>query len=130
MPPFATRYLPLDPDTMVEEMLMVKATYERYGTQTEVSMDAQGYLAMELSFMGRTCGLAQQAIELGVDRRAAQLLEEQEWFLDDHLLVWVPRWGEALRQSAQESFYTKLAYLTERFLVCDSKGLKDIMPLF
>lgn len=128
--PFATKYLPLEKDELLEEMLMVRATYERYGAlHTELSMDADGYLAMELSFMGRTCGLAQQALEMGIDRRAKQLLEEQEWFLNDHLLVWVLKWGEAVRACEKESFYKKLAFFTERFLRCDSKGLEDISAL-
>lgn len=129
-PPFATKYLPLEQDAILEEMLTVRATYERYGAlHTEPSIEAEGYLAMELSFMSRTCGLAQQAVELGVDRRATQLLDEQDWFLNDHLLVWTKRWGEAVRNCGEDNFYTKLAHLTERFLVCDSKGLNDISDL-
>lgn len=129
-PPFATKYLPLDNDRLIEEMLTVRATYERYGASGNKSeMEADGYLAMELSFMGRTCGLAQQAVEMGVDRRAGQLLEEQDWFLKDHLLSWVPEWIKALRASEKDDFYTKLANLTARFLVCDSIGLDDISAL-
>ena len=81
--PFAVKYLDLPQDELREEMLMVGATYERYGAlHNDSSIEADSYLAVELSFMGRASGLAQQAIELGIDRRAQQLLEEQEWFLN------------------------------------------------
>ena len=81
--PFAVKYLDLPQDELREEMLMVGATYERYGAlHNDSSIEADSYLAVELSFMGRARGLAQQAIELGIERRAQQLLEEQEWFLN------------------------------------------------
>lgn len=128
--PFATKYRALSPEALHEEMLVIAATYERYGTRkSETEMAAEGYLAMELSFMARTCGLAQQAIEMGIDRRAKQLFDEQHWFLNDHLLLWVPIWIKALREYGKDNFYSRLAYLTEHFLVCDSQGLEEISTM-
>ena len=128
--PFAVKYLDLPEDELHEEMLMVGATYERYGAlHNDSSIEADSYLAVELSFMGRACGLAQQAVELGIDRRAQQLLEEQEWFLNDHLLKWVPKWEAEMQQSHAAEFYRHLAALTVQFLRYDSIGMEDLLEI-
>ena len=127
--PFAVKYLDLPEDELREEMLMVGATYERYGAlHNDSSIEADSYLAVELSFMGRACGLAQQAIELGIDRRAQQLLEEQEWFLNDHLLMWVPKWEKEMQKSSAD-FYRHLAELTVQFLRYDSMSMHDLLEI-
>lgn len=128
--PFAVKYLDLPQDELREEMLMVGATYERYGAlHNDSSIEADSYLAVELSFMGRASGLAQQAIELGIDRRAQQLLEEQEWFLNDHLLHWVPKWEAEMQQSEAADFYRHLAALTVQFLRYDSMAMEDLLEI-
>jgi len=129
-PPFALGYMPLEEEEKEEEMLMVRSTYERYGVlHAKPSPLADGFLATELSFMGRTCGLAQQAIELGIDRRAMQLLDEQEWFLNDHILPWVERWEKEMRKTADFEFYRHLAALTKQYLAYDAQTVNDLLDI-
>ena len=125
---YAVSYLNLPKEEMEEELREVQATYERYGAFSAESLIIDTHIAMEFGFMAHVCALAQQAIEVGNDERAMLLLEEQEWFLNDHMLHWLPKWYEQIHDG-HGHFYKNLAEFTNAFLKADKFGIESVLDL-
>ena len=65
------------------------------------------HISAELSFMS-------YLIENG-------LADEQEEFLKDHLVVWIPGFCEDLKETAQTTFYREVADLLKEFVLSDQE---------
>lgn len=125
---FAAAYLGMQGEELKNELRMVQATYERYGAFSGESLLADSHLALEFGFMGHTSGLAQQAVEVGKDDRVALLLEEQDWFLKEHMLKWIPVWYQQIHDG-HGHFYKTLADFTYAFVQADIYGIASILEI-
>jgi DMSO reductase family type II enzyme chaperone len=83
--------------------------------------DLPDHVAMELGFMAYLT--MQEAEAQGKDVRV--WLEKERTFLRDHLIVWLPRFCQRVREKSQHPFYATLAELTMTFVNLDAQRLAD-----
>jgi len=55
------------------------------------------------------------------------LLKEEDTFLDEHLARWVPAFCENVRREDNTGFYNGLADVTEGWIYCDQRIIKDLI---
>jgi TorA maturation chaperone TorD len=87
---------------------------------------ADDHLALELDFMARLAERAETEFERGGGERTNELLAASEEFLQQHLLVWVPRFVEALHCAPHGSFYKEVGTALEMFLDLDLQAIGEI----
>lgn len=77
----------------------------------DIDIDAgpQDHLGVELKFMAILALKETEAWQQGDSDGANSRIRQQQAFLDQHLLAWVPRWADALAQHTQEKIYWALA---------------------
>ncbi len=74
------------------------------------------HISVELEFMEALTRREEEAWAEGDEKTAASCRELQRKFLADHVLRWVPRFCEKVREAATNMFYRDLANMTERFM--------------
>jgi TorA maturation chaperone TorD len=57
------------------------------------------------------------------------LIEEQKFFLENHLLVWVPDYCDEIKRIARTSFYKRIAELLTEFILdeCEEFGIETAL---
>lgn len=86
----------------------------------------EDHLAIELEFMAHLCVKTAEAYEEDHFSVAEQLIEVQKNFIDEHLLNWVPKFGEEVSRFARTDFYRGIISITLAFLQMDKDVLNDI----
>jgi TorA maturation chaperone TorD len=81
---------------------------------------------VELDFMARLCQKTVDALAEGQIDAALALLDRQRAFLDEHLLVWVPRFSQDLAQAASSDFYRGVAVLTQEHLAQEGATIDEL----
>ena len=82
------------------------------------------HISVELEFMELLTKNQAQAESEDDENGAQRYLEVEKRFLEEHLIRWVPKFCEEIRESADLSFYRQLAGLTKRFIELDWEDLK------
>jgi TorA maturation chaperone TorD len=119
--------------TSQERLLMqrardeVLAAYRDEGlAKTAAFREPEDHLAVELDFMARLCQKTVDALAEGQIDAALALLDRQRAFLDEHLLVWVPRFSQDLAQAASSDFYRGVAVLTQEHLAQEGATIDEL----
>jgi TorA maturation chaperone TorD len=95
-----------------EQTIQVRYWYLRYGLAAEkLNQEPDDHIALELNFVAQLAQRATTAVSAGDDPTAAQLIEAQGRFLEEHLLRWAPFWTEDVIEHARTDFYHGLALL-------------------
>lgn len=82
--------------------------------------DLPDHVATELGFMAH---LASQEAE-AQPRDALAWLDRERAFLRDHLVVWLPRFCQRVREASRHPFYSALAELTVTFVNLDMEWIE------
>lgn len=82
--------------------------------------DLPDHVATELGFMAYLA--AQRAEAQGED--ALAWLDREHTFLRDHLIVWLPRFCQRVREESRHPFYAALAELTMTFVSLDVQWIE------
>lgn len=88
------------------------------------------HLALELYFMRFLCEKEAEARSSG--QSVQDWLREEEDFLREHLVTWLPAFCEGIRESCETLFYSGVADITEGWICLDQeiiKGLTETEPL-
>ena len=80
----------------------------------------EDHIAIELQYMAELCARAADSAEGGI-------LKEQQEFLQQHLLNWVPALCEDMEKYARTELYKAIAKLTAGFLELDAAMLEEIL---
>lgn len=117
--PYESVYTSAEKLVMQEAWVEVKKIYQNQGLalNTEMADIKEDHLAMELKFM---CRLAQK------EPQQAHL-QEQQTFLQNHLLNWIDDFAQDVAKFSQTDFYKGAALLTKGYLHEDAKELKTMM---
>lgn len=80
------------------------------------------YIGLELRFMAVLCQAEAGAWMKGESEMAAEFIEEEQRFLNEHPRVWMYDFCESMDKEARTGFYKGLAGLTRWFLDHDRPG--------
>ena len=106
----------------------VLAIYHAYGLDKSSEWEeSEDHVAAELEFMQVLCARTTEALKAGDEDKAAQLLQTQKNFLEDHLASWTPMMTVDIRRLAKTKFYLGLADLTDGFLAEDEAFLNEVL---
>ncbi len=112
LPPYESLYRS---DSMMGKVtLAVMDTYRQAGYGTiEEDAGPQDHIAAELRFMAILFYNETVALYEGDQLTAATQRQQQNYFLNEHLLQWVPAYCKRIKTETTESFYTGVAMMTE-----------------
>jgi len=109
--------------TSPEGLLMQKARddvlreYTQQGLgKSENHNGPEDHLAVELEFMFFLCEKTVNALQIECREQAMACLQTQKEFLEQHLLVWCPRFCSDMAGASVSDFYRGIALLTRDFL--------------
>ncbi len=99
----------------------VQQEYRRFGLDlvSEVNGEPPDHLSFELEFLHLLCGQEAGAWERNDDDEALRLLWAEKCFLEEHLLTWLPKVCEKIREFDRLGFFRCLADLTEGWVIFD-----------
>ena len=95
----------------------VVAAYRAKGLDKAETLDfPEDHIALELEFMAYLCHQTQDAIAAQDRLAISGSIKEQEVFLAQHLLNWVPTLCADIQKFADTDFYTAVAKITNGYL--------------
>ena len=133
--PYGSVYLEGERKMMGNSTLDARARYRDAGLDTAKDFkDAPDHISAELEFMYYLIFKEIEAFSNLDMQTATDYIQRQKFFLEDHLMAWVPHFVANIIEHAETLFYQDLAKVTESFLknnyeiVCvflDSKKLNS-----
>jgi len=114
-PPYESLYRG---DTLMGETnLAVTESYLQAG-YGDIEKDAgpQDHITAELRFIAMLCYSEIKAFDQGDIQAAALIQQQQQDFLDQHILQWVPEYCMRIQKETNERFYTCVAVMTKEAL--------------
>ncbi len=99
----------------------VQQEYRRFGLDlvSEVHGEPPDHLSFELEFLHLLCGQEAEAWQGDDEDEALGLLWAEKWFLEEHLLTWLPKVCGKIREFDRLGFFRCLADLTEGWVIFD-----------
>jgi TorA maturation chaperone TorD len=122
VPPWESVYRNEDHILFDKHTLQVREAYTRHGMEfVNKNKTPEDYIAIELEFMNVLTKRLLKALEAGDEEVEQVLLNEQEAFLNQHLLIWIPRFAALTQKRAQTEFYAGLAGVLNGFLAWEKR---------
>ncbi len=91
--------------------------------------ELEDHLFIQLEFMAVMCDQTLAEFAKNNENEALKCLEEQELFIENHLLNWVPRFCLDVEKHALTDFYKGLAKVTSEYLLMDKAIIEELLPL-
>lgn len=89
-----------------ERTLQVRAFYRRYGLQIEnFRSEPDDHLGLMLGFVSHLAGTEADALLAGDVEKAAKLANEQDEFISEHILPWLPAWKYGVDKYATSDYF-------------------------
>lgn len=104
----------LEPNSQMfgKRTLEVRAWYQRYGLQIErLRSEPDDHLGLMLGFLGHLIELEAEALDDADAEKGAQLACDQEAFLVEHVLPWLPAWHYQASSHAASDYFCGAADL-------------------
>ncbi len=115
--PYGSVYLDEERKVMGDSTLDVKNRYRDAGLDTAKNFkDAPDHISAELEFMYYLIFKEIEAFSRADVETAMNFVQKQKFFLEDHLMAWVPEFARSIIEYAENPFYRNLAKATEAFL--------------
>lgn len=115
--PYGSVYLEGERKVMGESTLDVINRYREAGLETAKNFkDAPDHITAELEFMYYLIFKELEGFSDSDTARAVGFVQKQKYFLEDHLMAWVPEFADSIRKYGENRFYPYLAEATESFL--------------
>jgi len=131
--PWESVYVRKDKLLFQKTTMDVRKVYEKYGFQTaDFNIEPDDHVGLELDFVFRLnqlCIRAGEADKPDVVREINRLLKEQQRFIDDHLLAFIPQFVEKVVTHAETDFFRGLAVILGHFLQMDSRVLQELLMI-
>lgn len=129
-PPWESVYRGKEGMLFQPSTLTVRNIYKRYG------MIPQGYprvaddsLALEMAFMAELANRAVKALADGDDAALKENLSGSYDFLKVHLLYWIPKFIDRLKDAPSNHLYPQMCLILDSFLKQDFEVLGEILSL-
>lgn len=128
-PPWESAYLSCDGALFSERTLSVRAAYLKQGVLPHgYPHESDDHLALELDFMHKVAAKTLVALQEGSANEADTLLEEQQAFLQEHLLTWINSFTTDICRATTKLLYPPMSLLVSQFLQEDALILKELLP--
>ena len=115
--PYGSIYLEGERKMMGNSTLDVRKRYRDAGLDTAKTFkDAPDHISAELEFMHYLIYKEIEAFANSDIEKAIAFIQKQKFFLEDHLMAWVPQFVANIIEHAEALFYQYLAKVTESFL--------------
>jgi TorA maturation chaperone TorD len=115
--PYGSVYLEGERKMMGDSTLDIKNRYREAGLTMAMNFkDAPDHITAELEFMQYLIFKEIEAISYLDIETAIGFIQKQKFFLEDHLMAWVPEFVSKIAEHAETSFYQSLAKTIESFL--------------
>ena len=112
---------------MQDEWEEVLKFYREVGLQrSETAVEPEDHLGIELECMARLCQRFTKAYDQGDDKACSDSIQMQMRMLEDHLLLWVPRFTDEVLKVAKTEFYKSVAVITHEYLAMDAEFVRAI----
>lgn len=126
-PPWESVYLSKERLLFQESTLKVRQAYLKHNfIPAEYPRVADDHLALELDFMANLSRMAEEAYAENNIEKTLELLKDQESFLKEHLLAWMPEFAEKIQESPTLYLYPVMAKMLKEFLEIQLKVIKEI----
>ncbi|MBS4191540.1 molecular chaperone TorD family protein [Bacillus sp. FJAT-49705] len=132
-PPWESSYVRKDKLLFQGTTMNVRRFYDKYGMAvSDFNIEADDHIGLELDFIFNLNELCIQEIE-GIEQNdfklLKQLLQDQQAFLNDHLLKFTPEFCKSVKKDANTQFFSGLAKLLHYYLFIDSMVLKKLLNI-
>lgn len=127
-PPWESAYLNEERLLFQEETLEVRKKYLKYCfIPKNYPHEPDDHVGLELDFMDRLCKLTIEATEKGNTEKLVELLMDQQSFLTEHLLQWIPAFTDDVINNADTDFYKGMAKVLKGYLELDEKIIQELL---
>lgn len=121
-------YLNKDQLLFQEETLIVRRLYlENCFEPRHLGREADDHLGLELDYMYHLSNIANECVKENSKYKLLNILEDQAYFLQEHLLKWTPLFGKKVLQHAETDFYKGMAMILNGFLKIDYECLHEML---
>jgi len=115
--PYESVYTSPDRLVVQEARDQVLKAYREEGLDRGEDFDEpEDHIALELEFMSYLCQKTAEALESDNGDSTLGYLEKQKYFLEKHLIPWVPAFCDDVQRLAQGDFYKAVAKITIGYL--------------
>lgn len=129
-PPWESVYRSKQGLLFQESTLAVREFYRKFHMLPEgYPHVADDSLALELDFMARLSEKALDALRAGRMEDLKHYLNGQNIFLQNHLLIWVPKFLERMADAPSDRMYPQMALVTDDFLRRDQKVIEEMLSM-
>jgi len=127
-PPWESVYRSKQGLLFQESTLAVREFYRKFGLLPEgYPHVADDSLALELHFMAKLSERALEALHADDQSSLIHLLTGQNIFLQNHLLVWVPKFLERMAEAPSDHLYPQLCLILDSFLKKDQEMVEEML---
>ena len=115
---------------MQDEWEEVLRFYRKAGLErSPESIEPEDHLGIELECLARLSQRFAEAFEQGDEEACTEALRMQLHMLEEHLLLWVPRFTKKVLEISNTEFYRSLATITCEHLLMDTEFVKDVLGI-
>lgn len=130
VPPWESSYVRKDNLLFQGTTMKVRKKYEKYGFMvSEYNIEADDHIGLELDFIFHLNEFCIQCAESNNLRDVKTLLKEQNQFINEHLLKFIPQFSKLVINKAETQFYSGLAKILHGYLRIDSKVLQELLSI-
>ena len=127
-PPWESVYRGKEAMLFQESTLEVRQAYRKYGLKTASEHRvADDSLALELDFMRHLAVRAQEALAAGDDAAVKEALTGSADFLREHLLVWIPKFLDKMKDAPTDCLYPQMSLILSEFLPKDGQVVSELL---
>lgn len=128
-PPWESAYANEDKLLFQKETLEVREAYLKYlFLPVQFQQEADDHIGLELDFMYQLCLIQYEKMKSG-DLSYAVVLEDQQNFLQQHLLTWVNRFCKDVVKNSTTDFYKGMASILKGYLSVDQSALAELLAI-
>jgi TorA maturation chaperone TorD len=108
--------------------MYVKKIFDREGL--EISQDFDDFpdhIGIELEYMHFLCGREAEGRESDKNEETLRYLNKEMEFINEHLLLWVPKLSEKILANSNHDFYKGIAFLLRSFIDYDRDLIREFI---
>lgn len=129
-PPWESVYVQKEAMLFQKCTMDVRKTYEHFGFQKAAyNIEADDHIGLELDFLYHLNNLCLQSVKEENIQEVSYLLSQQEKFIREHLLAFVPELSKQIIINSDTTFYSGMAKILKHYLQIDVQVLKELQEI-
>lgn len=126
-PPWESSYVRKDRLLFQGTTMNVRRYYDKYGIiVSDYNIEADDHIGLELDFIYHLNERCLKIMEHNDGKGLKPLIKDQQRFINDHLLKFVPKFSHSVIKEANTTFYVGFAKVLHHYLQIDSKVLDEL----